>query len=75
MYLPIRLAPVVLALKQSASSSSSCSSSFSPTGIALSALQDTVKGDRIFPDEVRESYTVTYAQQKCRFSGISSCVQ
>jgi hypothetical protein len=62
MYLPIRLAPVVLALKKSACSSSSCSSSFSPTGISLSALQGAVEGDRIFPDEVRGRNTVTSAQ-------------
>lgn len=59
MYLPIRLAPVLLALKHTACSSSSCNSSFSPIGVTLSTLQEAVKGDRIFPDEVREGYIVT----------------
>ena len=59
MYLPIRLAPVILALKRSAVSSGTCSTSFSLQGITLAALQKAVEGDRIFPDEVSAGCTVT----------------
>lgn len=54
LYLPIRVAPIIFALRKlSQGPKGEKKGSFCFTGATVKTLQDAVKSDRIFPDEVR----------------------
>lgn len=54
LYLPIRMSPILFALqKLSHEPLGTKKGSFCATGVTVGTLQDAVKVDRIFPDEVR----------------------